>query len=152
MSILTQRDILDVAEKNVYLRRWSFWLPWGWSIKLHKIMRPDSDRCLHGHPWAMIRIILYGGYIEERNNKKVTLKPWRPWAFWRVYLATGSFKHRINRLLKECSWTLVICSPAYQEWGFYTKQGFMHWREFLKEAKTARVMWCEDGRELKNED
>lgn len=152
MKIVTQRDINDISEKQLYLRRWSLWLPFGWSIKLHKIVLPDHDRCQHDHPWWFIRIILWGGYVEDRGSKKVIIKPWRPWAPWRIYPVFGNFRHRIDHLLNGPSWSLILCGPKNREWGFFTKEGWMHWKKFIQEAKTARIMWCSDGRELKNDD
>jgi hypothetical protein len=146
--ILRWRDINDTAGENLYLRRWILSLPFGWSIKVHKIVQPDHDRCQHDHPWAFVRIILWGGYIEERGNKIVTLKPWRPWAPWRIYPVWGRFKHRIDHLLKDESWTIMLCSPRFQEWGFYLKSGWMHWRKFINAATNKRVLWCEDGEVL----
>lgn len=153
MSIITKRDIKDIAGEELYLRRWSFWLPFGWSIKIHKIVRGDDDRCQHDHPWTFIRVILSGGYVEERGDKKVTLKPWRPWAPWRIYPVSRKFKHRIDKLLKDASWSLILCGPKREggKWGFFTKQGWMPWQKFITLAQGKRVMWCEDNRVL-NED
>lgn len=151
MTILTQRDISDITGDNLYLRRWSLWLPFGWSIKLHKIVRADDDRCQHDHPWLMIRIILAGGYIEDRDGHCVTLKPWKPWAPWRIYAVPAKFKHRIAYLLKESSWSLIVCGPRVREWGFFTKEGWMHWEQFVQEAVSNRVLWCSDGRKLNDE-
>ena len=64
MSIITRFDIKDLSQSETYLRRWSLWLPFGWSLKLHCILRPDSDRCEHDHPWWFWRLVLSGGYWE----------------------------------------------------------------------------------------
>lgn len=151
MTLITQRDISDITGDNLYLRRWSLWLPFGWSIKLHKIVRADDDRCQHNHPWLMIRIILVGGYIENRGTCSVTLKPWRPWIPWRIYVTPSKFKHRIAYLLKESSWSLIICGPKVREWGFFTKEGWMHWKQFVHEVGSKRIMWCDDERILNDE-
>lgn len=151
MTIVTKRDIKDIAGTDLYLRRWSLWLPFGWSLKLHKIVLADDDRCQHDHPWIFIRIILSGGYIEERGDIEVAIKPWRPWAPWRIYPAMGKFKHRIARLFKDSSWSLMLCSPKIQEWGFFTRDGWMHWKKFIHEAGSKRVLWCSDGRKLNDD-
>ena len=148
---IDKEDVRDITGEDLYLRRWNMYLPFRWSIKVHKIVRNDDDRCQHDHPWIFIRIILWGGYVEERGGKRVVLKPWRPWAFWRIYPALGKFKHRIDRLLRPVSWSLIICGPKKMEWGFYTKGGWMHWQEFASQAKGKRIMWCEDGRSLNEE-
>lgn len=148
MTIITKRDILDITGNDLYLRRWSFWLPFGWSIKIHKIVRADDDRCQHDHPWIFIRVVLKGGYVEHRGDKAVTLKPWRPWAPLRIYPAMGSFKHRIAYLLDGPSWTLILCGRKTKEWGFFTKEGWMPWKKFIGIAETKRVLWCADGKVL----
>ncbi len=149
---LTHRVIKDLAGKTDYLLRWSLWLPRQWSVKLHKIVRADSDRCAHDHPWkTFIRVILWGGYTEVcgPDNKEVQLKPWRPWAPWRIYVCGPDFRHRITKLANgKCSWTLAICGPAVKDWGFFTKQGFMQWRKFVDAAIAKRVLWCDDERRV----
>jgi hypothetical protein len=146
--IITKRDINDISGAELYLRRWSLWLPGGWSVKLHKIVKADDDRCQHDHPWNFLRIILWGGYVEERGSETFILKPWRPWAPWRIYPVRGNFKHRIDHLLCNESWSLVFCGPRYRQWGFFTKAGWVMWRLFVDEAASKRILWCEDGRTL----
>lgn len=144
--MITQRDISDLKGNNLYLRRWSLWLPFGWSIKLHKIVRTDDDRCEHDHPWDFFRIILWGGYTEVRNGFSYILKPWRPWAPWRIYPCRSEFKHRIVHLTKGYNWSLVICSPKKRAWGFYTKLGWKYWKDFVNSSD--RIQWCDDGRQV----
>lgn len=153
MSILTKRIITDIKGANSYLIRWSLWLLFGYSIKLHKIVRPDDDRCSHDHPFWFFRIILWGGYIELQGpeNKRVHIKPWRPWAPWRIYFCPVNFRHRIIELPNGPSWTIGLFGPKEKDWGFFTKTGFMQWEEFVKAAETDRVMWCDDGMKLGSE-
>ena len=145
--MIKYREIEDIDGDEIYLRRWNLHLG-RFSIKLHHILRNDHDRCEHDHPWNFIRIILWGGYVEEVNGKKRTCKPWRPWAPWRVYPVSGTFKHRVDTLVKGSSWSLILCGPRIRDWGFFTKHGWMDWRKFVSEAKSKRILWCEDGRIL----
>lgn len=146
MRLLTRRDITDIAQTSVYLRRWSLWLPFGWSLKLHHILRADDDRCPHDHPWGFWTLILWGGYDEvilgvfggEKVNR---MRPGR------LAYRPASFKHRIERLPRGHAWTLVLTRRRAQEWGFYTRDGWMHWRSFVDAARSRRVFWCEDGHE-----
>lgn len=160
--MISKRVITDISQTAPYLVRWSLWLPFGLSLKLHLILRPDDDRCSHDHPWWFVRIILWGGYWEEwslnapyENNTKqpsmVFRKPWRPWAPWRIYFCGLRFRHRITDLPRGRSWTLVLCGPRSQAWGFFTTGGWMHWQKFVDAARSQRVLWCDDGRVL-NED
>lgn len=146
-GVLSERTITDISGTAPYLVRWSLKLPFGWSIKLHQILRPDDDRCCHDHPWAMTRIILLRGYIEEHGpDRRVTqLKPWRPWAPWRVYHCPIDFRHRITALPYGNSWTLALCGPTKRKWGFFTKEGWVYWRDFVSQASSARALWCDDG-------
>lgn len=142
---LTYNKILDFDGKKDYLHRWSLWLPFGLSLKIHKIVRPDNDRCEHDHPWWFVRVILHGGYAELIKGKVYNRLPWRPWAFWRIYPCLPSFQHKILRLFKESNYSLVLCGRNKGSWGFITKKGWIPWQQFLKAAKKTVVLWCDDG-------
>lgn len=146
---ITHRVISDIYGKTDYLRRWSLWLPFGISLKIHEIVRTDDDRCEHDHPWWFIRFILWGGYTEQINGKFIERKPWRPWAFWRIYPCLPSFRHRITYLPRGSNWSFVICGKNTGRWGFYTKKGWVAWKKFTSAVTSARVMWCDDGKKLK---
>lgn len=147
MNWITKRVITDISQDEDYLRRWSLWLPFGWSVKIHHIVRPDFDRCEHDHPWWFLRIILWGGYFEMANHTLHIRKPWRPWAPWRIYWCGRGFRHRILRFLGKSNWSLVICGPKRDDWGFFTLAGWMHWKEFVNAARMRRILWCDDGTE-----
>jgi len=152
--MITKRIITDLKRTAPYLVRWSLWLPFGVSIKLHQILRPDDDRCAHDHPWWFVRVILWGGYTEECGPGKSRLerKPWRPWAPWRIYYCPLAFSHRITELPSGSSWTLALCGPRVRDWGFFTRDGWVHWHRFVEAAWGNRVLWCDDGRVLNEED
>lgn len=145
---ITRRIISDITGKKDYLTRWSLWLPFGLSIKIHKIVKPDDDRCEHDHPWWFVRVILFGGYKEKVNGRIYERKPWRPWYFWRIYPCMPSFKHRITHLPKKVNWSLVICGKNRGKWGFYTKRGWIHWKRFISLVNSSRVLWCDDRRKV----
>lgn len=147
MQLFTKRVITDLARTTPYLIRWSLWLPFGMSLKLHQIVRPDDDRCAHDHPWWFVRIILWGGYTEAcgEENRVEHRKPWR------IYFCPTGFRHRILTLPNGESWSLVLCGPRSQRWGFFTNQGWMHWKSFVDAAWSKRVLWCDDGRTLNDE-
>lgn len=151
--MLTKKIITDIAGTAPYLIRWSLWFPFGISLKLHQIVRPDDDRCPHDHPWWFIRVILWGGYSEicGDGNIEVHRKPWRPWAPWRIYFCGYGFRHRITELPRGESWTLALCGPRTRDWGFFTRRGWMQWRSFVDASRGKRVLWCDDGRVLNEE-
>ena len=147
--MISKRVIKDLAQTAPYLVRWSIWLPFGWTLKVHQILRPDDDRCSHDHPWWFFRVILWGGYVEVHGDNRVAhRKPWRPWAPWRVYFCRPSFRHRIIELPRGQSWTLALCGGHRGVWGFFTRDGWMHWREFVDAAWAKRVLWCDDDRSI----
>lgn len=141
---LTYNKILDLDRKRDYLHRWSLWLPGGLSLKIHKIVRPDNDRCEHDHPWWFIRVILWGGYREIIKGQSYDRLPWRPWAFWRIYPCLPSFQHKIIELFKDANYSLVLCGRNKGTWGFKTKKGWIPWQKFLTATKKTVVLWCQE--------
>lgn len=147
---ITKHVITDLAGQSAYLVRWSLWLPFGASLKVHRILRPDDDRCAHDHPWWFLRVILRGGYTEVHGpeNRERVLRPWRPWAPWRLYWCPPGFRHRITALTFSENWSLVLCGPRNRDWGFFTRSGWMQWMAFVGASREKRVLWCDDGRAL----
>lgn len=137
--------ILDISQSTLYLERWSMRLPFGCSIKVHHILRPDDDRCQHNHPWSFWTFVLWGGYIEQvaehnvRHHMKWLHGAWRP----------HGFRHRIIELPRGHSWTLILVGKTQSTWGFFTQAGFVAHHIFVATARTARIMWCHDGSKTK---
>lgn len=145
-SRLIQRfDITDISGADVYLRRWKVRLPFGWRLMLHHIRRPDGDRCQHDHPWGFWTLILWGGYHESVGAENIPHQA-RP---GRIYWRPAEFRHRIDTLPRGSAWTLVLTRREVRSWGFWTRDGWMHWRAFVDAARSARVLWCHDGSERK---
>jgi len=148
IGLITRFDIKDLSSTETYIRRWSLWLPFGWSLKLHAIEQADHDRCEHDHPWWFWRFVMSGGYWETVTDAAGRTRE--------VYRRPGSlsycgraFRHRIIELPKGRAWTLLLCGGRRREWGFFTKSGWVPWRKFVAEARERRVSWCEDGYEAK---
>jgi len=68
----------------------------GYHVDLHKIAAADDPECFHTHPANAVRIILWGGYVEEMRDG--TLKDWEP---GRVGIVTPDYCHRIHTLPLE---------------------------------------------------
>lgn len=121
---------------EVYLTRWNIIRLFGWTVRLHKFLRPDADRCLHTHPWAFYTFVLWGGYEEETSEGMESIGSlagkWRP----------VSHTHRITRLFRVPTWTLVFTKTAERPWGFITNEGFKHWREFVGVPNQQKALWC----------
>lgn len=125
-----------------YLLRW-FLIPKNpyFNIFLHKTLRDDASRDLHCHPWYWASLILRGQYIET-----YMIDPSKPWIteYGTKLWHTGSFRIRRGRYAHRLSlfgrgyphgtqspcWTLFFTGPHYRDWGFYTAQGWMHWRRY----------------------
>lgn len=133
----TRFDILDPKTGELYLRRYRvLQTPW-FGIYLHKIAQPDHDRDLHDHPWPFVSVVLRGGYdetlraVHDYGNGPVDVgvrcvRGWLSFAFRR---ATDA--HRITRLHRTPTWTLVIVGRRRKSWGFYTDRGYVPWRTYL---------------------
>jgi len=135
-AFMSRFDIDDPVTGELYLRRWRIvQTPW-FAVYLHKIATPDKDRDLHDHPWSFLSLILRGGYDEERlvyDNgldgdmcSKMFRRGWLSLG-WRR--ATDA--HRITRLHRTPTWTLVLTGPRRRSWGFYTDAGYRDWKTYL---------------------
>jgi len=106
-----------------YMRRWVVKTPW-FLVRLHHIMRGDSDRHFHDHPFDFVSFILRGGYVEytpERGPR--AFKPGD------VVVKKATDLHYL-KLIDGPAWTLVFASPYYREWGFKTECGWVPASEY----------------------
>lgn len=145
--MLKHVKITDISGDSVYLERWSIVIPFlQWTVKFHRISRADDDRCHHSHPWWFLRFIVWGGYEETcgSDHRKVN----RRWLS--ISYCPKDFQHRITKLHKSESWSLVLTGKHHGEWGFFTKLGYMHWRKFVDAARSSKVLWCSDGTKRKD--
>lgn len=119
---------------SLYMTRHILYL-YGYTLRLHHIMRSDRDRALHNHPFWFITFPL-GTYRESywvpwctpkdcRCDSVVcskeaghiatrTVLPFRP------QFRGIDFRHRINDVARPV-WTIVISGPYRQTWGFFPK-------------------------------
>ncbi len=138
-------------------------------LYLHEIRRSDSDKCPHNHPWWFWSLILWGGYTEAMYDStgRNTGYFWRQPGSLRycgadtihqvrldvrwMLGATQCFpwtSSRMRRVIMEeghperTAWTLILAGPRVQEWGFFTRSGFVQWREFLGKSKDVRDQEC----------
>jgi hypothetical protein len=150
--------LIAYAQKTPYFhlegymeRFWVFkkrpYLPF--ASRIHHILRSDSDAHLHDHPWYYFTIILRGGYWE------VTFaEPWENYGTkYEVFLGddgnwykkrwygAGSILfrkpntwHRLIVEEGETAWTWFTTSKKVQDWGFKTKKGKIHWKNYLKDT------------------
>lgn len=138
-AFLSRFDITDPKTGELYLRRWRIvQTPW-FAIYLHKIATPDKDRDLHDHPWPFVSLVLRGGYDELLVTTNTAMDDYlrggRPPFRVRRWMSLGCRRatdaHRITRLHRTPTWTLVLTGPRRRSWGFYTEHGFVDWRKYL---------------------
>lgn len=108
--------------------------------RVHQILRSDTGRHLHDHPFDSTSIILRGCYYEETPVDQS-----QPCSLDSVQKVTkchsaGDVVHRRaedrHRLIlppgKDC-WSLFLVGPKRREWGFHVPQApgeWVHWKEY----------------------
>lgn len=121
---------LDNTDNIPYMERWHI-IPRNrfFNIYLHHFLKSDYDRALHDHPWWSISFILKGEYKEHTPKGKPKI-----YRAGNIKLRGAKYTHRIE-LHKGPCWTLFITGPRVREWGFFCKDGWRHFEEFLKDGK-----------------
>ena len=90
--------------------RWDFWVGspdgrptmfvkhllchFGCHLDFHKFVKADDEECFHTHPAYAIRIVLWGGYIEQMEDRSFFM-----WLPGMIGLVRPSLSHRIDGLL-----------------------------------------------------
>ena len=154
------QHIMSKDGNEMYMGRWWLFNPYDrethkpkhrwfpWSLRIHHIMVPDSDRDLHDHPWNARTVILFGGYTEQRllDHEDPALRglnvPHGAQATEYIdrnpgdttTLKHGEY-HRIDRLLDTDTgaFTLFITSNWQGEWGFLVNGVKVHWKKYTGE-------------------
>jgi hypothetical protein len=141
------------------LRHTLFAISKWFSIKIHRIIESD-EICSHDHPWPFLTVILKGGYYEwtplYKDEKKGILRKDDEGILTVRYAPDGIVeakrwhgpgsilyrpaKSRHQLELKQGSdgklipaKTLVFTGKVIRKWGFFTKKGWLHWREYDKQ-------------------
>ena len=117
--------------------------PW-FAVMLHWIHKPDQEPDTHDHPVTFLSIILRGGYTELRPISKEIVPanlvyPAKNENVWQALRhnwfnfikASESVHHRILSV-KPNTLTLCFVGPKTREWGFHTKDGWIHYKEYNK--------------------
>lgn len=122
-----------------------FQTPW-FSIFLHRIHQPDVDRDPHDHPWPFVSVILSGSY-EERvwADKNRVRNDVHSMAFLRrrfsVHRMSRKRAHKITEVNGQL-WTLVFTGPRSRNWGFWTPDGLVPWRDYLGgDTSEDKALW-----------
>lgn len=79
----------------------------GVHVDIHKMVGADDTECFHTHPAWAIRLVLWGGYVEEREGGR-----WRLWFPLRIGIVCPSLSHRIAGFRNgRASWSLWVRFP-----------------------------------------
>jgi hypothetical protein len=112
-------------------------------IRIHHILRDDNDRAFHDHPWPNTSVVLKGGYWElmpELENQDPSLDKVLYSKVWRkpgdVIQRKATTRHRLMIPEGTTATSMFIMGPWEQDWGFYTPEGKVYWREYLNDYTT----------------
>jgi hypothetical protein len=100
------------------------WLPF--SIRLHRICRPDADRHLHDHPAPFRSFVLRGWYeheVDGMGDIEVNAGD--------TYVMRKGLYHRIFAVPPQGVWTLVIFGKRDTTWGFLVNGRKVPYTEYL---------------------
>jgi hypothetical protein len=102
------RGSLD-GRPTMWIKRLAAWR--GWCLDLHKFVATDDPGCWHTHPAYALRIVLWGGYVEDLQSQ-----PPRTWWPGRFGIVPPGLSHRISSLINgRVSYSLWLRGPKCAE-------------------------------------
>lgn len=120
--VITYKKTILKRNGKPYLIRWTIFKTIHYSIKIHKLLMSDPAD-MHDHPWNYTAIILYGGYIDHSN----TSKHYKPGS---IITRKAHVPHYLELPEgQKCSYSLIITSRKYRDWGIHTNQGWIDSRQ-----------------------
>lgn len=90
----------------------------GIAARVHHILRSDSGRDPHDHPWWFVTIVLRGGYYEHRYDAFGSWVSRRWHGPGSVLIRAPEDLHMLELPKGKTAWTLFITGPKKQTWGF----------------------------------
>lgn len=119
------------------------------NVYFHIQTASDPERPLHDHPWDCTSFILAGGYeeiidTEPELTDKFSGRDFNPTpSISRCARKVGDVIHRpatwAHRLILPSdvpySMSLFSTGPKVRDWGFWTKRGFVTWKEITIETE-----------------
>lgn len=145
------------ANGSLYMGRWALFESRWLSARVHYIATADDDRALHDHPWNFVSLVLQGGYVEARPltvepcfmqvQRPVVLGDPEPEWVEQVMLTRrvagamafrrATDRHRVVSVDRG-TYTLFVYGLGVQWWGFYTREGKVHWQDFASKHAAIR--------------
>ena len=119
------------------------------SFKYHTILQSD-DVCSHDHPWPFLTIILKGGYnewtpVEQEDGgryvkNRVGVDRVLEICHWHgagsIMYRPAKWRHQLELIEKNGkpvhAKTFVITFKVLRDWGFFTKNGWVFWKNYDK--------------------
>lgn len=102
------------------------------NLYLHRYHRGDADEP-HDHPWPNASLLVRGWYRESIYDLDSNLLGDITRVPGDVVLRSANSIHAILETSDNCL-SLFATFPKCREWGFWTADGFIPWREFGKGA------------------
>jgi hypothetical protein len=96
------------GQVTMWIKRLWSWR--GFRLDLHKMVGPDDPDCFHTHPAYAVRLVLWGGYVEERADRC-----WCAWFPGRIGIVRPSLAHRVGGLFFRYSLSLWLRFPKSAE-------------------------------------
>lgn len=100
------------------------------AVRVHHILRSDSGRDPHDHPWPYLTVILRGGYWEQRYNDSGALVSVRWHGVGSILFRRANSWHKLEVPVGKTAWTLFITGKKAQTWGFRTRDGKVPYYEY----------------------
>lgn len=109
------------------------------TVLVHRFTGSDPAPDPHDHPWGFLTIVLWGRYTEYCRYEYHGVPFLMPRIVWGIHFRSAEHAHRVelNPDQRRPVWTLVITGPRRRKWGFYTAEGWVHWKKYV-EAFEAR--------------
>jgi hypothetical protein len=143
LRLAKRRPFVHIGD---YMDRWWLFNPrwridWMPAIRIHHIKRPDKDRAKHDHPFDFRSFILHGWYFEEDLMCSSHFHP-----AGTTYRSAAERFHKITKVSDGGVYTLVICSPKRQSWGFlkYVTMEDAWGQKYLMPSKVHHSLYSEE--------
>lgn len=107
------------------------------AARLHHIAREDRARDFHTHPCSFVSIVVSGWYIERTPKNQAQPAHFDVTQYRDIVRRAGSIafrrgsdRHTITEVSPGGCWTIFLMGKKSGSWGFWTKAGFINWRNY----------------------
>jgi hypothetical protein len=128
---------------NGYMERWWVFKPIRFipfCSRIHHILRSDTDRHLHDHPWYYLTVILKGGYWEVTFDEGKTFDPRYRYfigedghSYKKRWYGPGSIIFR-----KPNSWHRLVVPEGQTAWTWFSTSWHVQ-KDYFKDYKEGDI-------------